>query len=505
MVISIPRRRRRTILGRAWRVLGTALNSVIVGGTWTVKTILAAANDAYAATDNRKTLEFFRPTNRTATQAITENLSSLTAKCRQIERATPLGRAVVDALAAEIVGSGITVLPRTGDEALDAKLQAAFEDWADHALVDGGSLWSWQQLVAREIATAGAGLARILILPERVDRGWLPVAVLPLEPEWLCGDPVSEVAAGNVFVRGVELDRLGRPVAYHLRHPEAYSGGERVDATQVIHVFERRRAQQVHGEPLLAPAIERVLQDARLIETELQAAVATSAPAVTIESENTNRLAEADDSSSDDRVVEIAAGSVTRLLPGEKVSAIVNPRPSPQITAWRDNVRSDVAACTRTSIFWLDRDPRRANYSSMRQDQLMSRRMLAGLKDSIGVGTAGAPYESVLPYLCLRIGVAWRPEYARYLLRPDQPQYVDPVKDVAAASNAVALNLSTYEEECASRGRDWKQVIAQRQIENQMLTAAGLPIPQPQKPAAMPTTENQDEVTPGPQPVEDIA
>lgn len=494
MVIRAPRRRRISVVGRAWRVLGTALSSTIIGATWTVKTILAAANDAYAATDNRKSLEFFRPSNRTANQAIAANLSSLLSKCRQIERATPLGRAVSDALAAELIGSGISVLPRSGDEALDAKLQTAFEEWADHALVDGGSLWSWQQTVARELASAGAGLARIVILPERVAKGWLPVSILPLEVEWLCADAVKEIPAGNAFVRGVELDTLGRPVAYHLRHPEAFSGGERVSAENVIHVFERRRAQQVHGEPLLAPAVERILQDARLIETELQAAIATAAPAVALESENPGKLPDADDSETDDRVVEIQPGAVTRLLPGEKINAIVNPRPSPQITQFRDNVRCDVAASTRTSIFWLDRDPRRANYSSMRQDQMMSKRMLSGIKEAVGVGTAGRPYEIALPYLALKVGRALSPELYRYLLRPDQPQYVDPVKDTNAAANAIALNLSTYDEECSSRGRDWKQVVAQRKHENQVLTEAGLPIPQPQTAKAIPQTTKDEEL-----------
>lgn len=452
------------------------LNSMYGGITWTANYLFASS--AYASTDAAKnSLRRFRPTGLTADGALYGSLTLLIAQARQLERSTPLGRAVVDALPAELVGSGIDVLPVTGDDKLDGDLQQAFHDWAEHAMVDGSSLWAWQSACARELATAGAALARVMVRPERVTKNCLPVCLMPLEVEWLSVQPVVPVQDGNAYFRGVELDKLGLPVFYHLRHPYSSTGGERVPASEIIHVFEKRRPQQTHGEPMLAPVIERILQDSRLVEAELSAALATTAPAAAITTEGGSLPGDGEDSTTDDPQVDFAAGSIARLLPGEKVEVIKNDRATQDISPFRREIRSDVAAACRCSMWWLDRDPSRANYSSMRMDQLLSKRATAGLKALLGAGVAGKPYELALPWICLSLRIAVTPEMYRYELRPDQPEYVDPYKDTLASSLAIASGLSTYEIELSSRGKDRKQVFETLAREKAEMAALGLSFP----------------------------
>lgn len=464
------------------RSLYGILNSMYGGLTWTANYLFASS--AYASTDASKdSLRRFRPTNMTADSALYGSLSLLIAQARQLERSTPLGRSVVDALSAELVGSGIDVLPVTGDADTDRDLQQGFHDWAAHAMVDGSSLWAWQSASARELGTAGAALARVLVRPERIQKNWLPICLLPLEVEWLSIQPVAEISVGHEYFRGVELDALGLPVFYHLRHPYASAGGERVPAAEIIHVFEKRRPQQTHGEPILAPVIERILQDSRLVEAELSAALATTAPAGAITTEGAGLPGDGDDSTSDDPQIDFQSGSVARLMPGEKVEFFSNPRATEDIHPFRSEIRGDVAAACRISSWWLDRDPSRANYSSMRMDQLLSKRATVSLKELIGQGTAGRPYELALPWICLKLCRALKAEMYRYDLRPDQPEYVDPVKDVSASILAIASGLSTFEIECSSRGKDHKQIVEKLATEKQQMEAAGLAWPVVAKPA----------------------
>ena len=431
----------------------------------------------------------WRPRGGSVNQVTPNSFTGLSAQCRHIERATPMGRAVAEGLSADIVGSGIGVLPNTGDTKLDTELYEAFLRWAEHAMADGSSLWQWQSLAPRELATSGNALGRIVVLPERLVKGWLPVAIIPLEAEWLAEYPVAPIPDGHRFIRGVVVDKLARPVFYHLRNPEVMltDKGEVVPADQIIHVFERRRPQQVIGEPILAPVVERLLQDARLIETELKAAVSTAAPAVVITSKSAG-MEEDDDG---EAVTDIPAGATVRLLTDETIQTIQNNRPSQGIAPFRSTIRSDIAAACRVSQFWLDRDPSRANFSSMRMDQLLTKRCLTSLKEVVGVGVAGKPYEAALPWLMLSVGRALpvaaedRAKLYCYFLRPDQPEYVDPVKDVQASINAIANNLSTYDIELSARGKDFRSVFKQREIENAILKEKGLPFPQPQKNAAI--------------------
>jgi predicted Mrr-cat superfamily restriction endonuclease len=47
----------------------------------------------------------------------------------------------------------------------------------------------------------------------------------------------------------------------------------------------------------------------------------------------------------------------------------------------------------------------------------------------------------------------------------DRPRYVDPLKDSEAAIKMVANGLSTLEEECGNRGKEWLKIRDQRNRE----------------------------------------
>jgi len=460
---------------------------------------------AYASTStDRDAFKEWKPKTATAAQTLVGTLTLLVAQGRHLERTTPAGRSISDGASADIVGSGIDILPNTGDEELDAQVIEAFHDWAENAMADESSLWAWQSMVPREIVAAGNVLARWIVLPERAAKGLIPLCILPLEAEWLSEMPVAPFPFDHKFIRGVEIDKLGRTVAFHLRHPEslAFLEGERVLAEQIIHNFERRRAQQVIGEPILAPVIERILQDDRLVRSELQGSVNASAPAVAITSEFHPNQQDDDG----DPVTDIEAGATVRLLPGEEVQTIARTRPDEKLAPFRSSIRGDIAGATRTSQYWLDRDAGRANFSSMRMDQLLTKRALASLKEVIGTGAAGKVYQRVFPWIMLSIGrkmpstAIERRKMMRYDLRPDQPEYVEPVKDTQAAINKIANNLSTLENECSARNMNWRTNIRQRAIENALLRKNDLPVPVPEKSAAA----EKDQAQPAPAAADDI-
>ena len=65
-----------------------------------------------------------------------------------------------------------------------------------------------------------------------------------------------------------------------------------------------------------------------------------------------------------------------------------------------------------------------------------------------------------MPYLAIVAGVAV-PKRKAYRLLPDGQPYVDPGKDIAAATSAINGKLSNYESEISKRGGDYRQVWAQ--------------------------------------------
>lgn len=454
---------------------------------------------AYPAADPSSDLmNGLRPAYGSANALLVPALDDLVRVSRHIERATATGRAAAHTWVADLVGSGIAVEPMTEDEEWNAEVRAAFNEWAltcTPEADDGPTLWELQAQGARELFAAGAILWRIVIMPSRLEQGLLPLAIIPLEVEWMAHRPVEPVAAENTFVRGKELDRYGRAVRYHLRNPdEPQSEGEVVAASMIIHAYERRRPRQAHGEPELAPVATRVIQDDDLVSTELRSALNGAATSVLVTGD-AGADAEADtygtdpdaQRTTDERgkpLTNLPAGAIAYMDTDGDVSVIQNRRPSQDVAKFRGTIRGDLAGGTRVSQQGIDRDSGRSNYTSLRGDQQQTVKLMGPMqRGCIGRQTASKPFALFAEWYSIGRGYRWpadpvaRRARTKHRLRPDVPAYVDPVKDAIGAGLMVALNLATLEEMCAARGKDLSEVVRKRAEENKLLADADLHAP----------------------------
>jgi capsid protein len=441
---------------------------------------LAGWLGGYQSTDpTRLLIQGWKPQAQTANQALAPTLSTLVAQCRQLERTCPQARAVAEALRADVVGSGIDVhLLNITDEIDAGKVMAGWHAWADHCGVNGESLWELQGMAVAELASAGASLWRWI-----PDKGYrYGLRILPLGIEWLAENQIDAVPADLTFVRGVLIDRLGRPVAYDIKQPDSLLPGERVPAAQIIHCFEPRRALQAHGEPILAPVVERLYQANELVSIELASARKASAMAVAITAEQ--QLDQVDDD--DKPVQDIPIAATVRLNQGESVEVISSDRPSQAINAFLDVIRGEIAAACRVSRWMLDRDSTKTSYAAGRLDQLIGKRLLGPVKAVVGRHLAGRPAEVIMPLVLLSLRMPMPAGGLRYDLRPDEPEYVDPVKDAEGIAKQLENRTTTLEKACADRGLDWRQVLAQQAAEQQVMRDLGLNQPAVISPQAQP-------------------
>ena len=410
------------------------------------------------------------------------SLPQLRAFCRKLERNNATARAAVEAGVACFVGTGIALEPDTGDKEMDKRISAEWKEWCEGCDVTGRrSLYDLQCEAFRSWFITGEHIWRFVVLEDLAQQGRVPLAILPLDSEWICSGVPDIKSATLTRVAGLELDKLGRPVAYHLCNPEmeGLDAVERVPADQIAHGFEHRRALQNRGEPWLAPVIERIHQEGDLIDTELKAAINCSGIAVVITSDYHQPL---DDGSNDDQrtdgtstdpAQEIGIGSVARALPGEQVQAFSHNRPGQQIAPFTGLLRGSIAASCRVSRRFLDSDYSQANFSSQRADEADHQRLQAPVRESFGHATAGAAYLKALPYLCARAGVPV-PKRKSYRLLPDGQAYVNPVDDIKAIGMAISQGLTTWEAEIAKRGGDRNAIWATLAKEYQEAEALGI-------------------------------
>lgn len=450
---------------------------------------------AYPSTDpNRLFLENWFPRNATADQTLVWNLTNIIAQMRQLERSNSSVKSLVEGWNADCVASGIDVEPDTGSDQLNERIRPVWLNWCEDMTPQGHSLWEVQCMNMNEWCTGGASLLREVILHERVADGKLPITFQPLEVEWLCLMPCGIVGKDNNFSRGVESDKLGRPVAYHVMDynllnqmglGNAFGGpGDVVPADQIIHGFEPRRPRQSHGEPLLAVVIERAYQLGKLVDIELKAAANTSVLSGVIKTrwmedfESTRVVVDQwgntiSASPQQSPVNDMPIGTWARLQPGEEVELKANPRPNVGIAEFAKFIDGQMAASTRSSTYYLSKDPTGSNYSQGLRDEHVGKRMRAPIQGTFGKYNAGKVYEKVLPWILLSLGIempkdpnARRKMFGHKIL-PDMPEYLDPQKGSAASKFMIDSNLSTEEAELAARGKDWRKVRAQRIKETQ--------------------------------------
>lgn len=99
----------------------------------------------------------------------------------------------------------------------------------------------------------------------------------------------GETSEGNKIFDGVEVDKEGMVVAYHIRNTYPYeittnntewirvpAYGEKSGLPNILHIMDSERPDQYRGVTYLAPVIEELLQLRRYTESELMAALVQS-------------------------------------------------------------------------------------------------------------------------------------------------------------------------------------------------------------------------------------
>ena len=146
-------------------------------------------------------------------------------------------------------------------------------------------------------------------------------------------DRYNEEKPNKRNVEGVEVNRQGRPIAFHIGN-RGDGGGlydiRRINASNFIFYKKRMRPSQVRGVPELATVCDDLQDVNEYDELEMVAAKVSATMAVAVKRENAldfELAARADDSESQ-RLQNLQVGSYQYLEPGEDVQVISSNRPN---------------------------------------------------------------------------------------------------------------------------------------------------------------------------------
>lgn len=198
-----------------------------------------------------------------------EGLQRIRDRARDAVRNDWSGEASTQKWATNLVGIGIRArITRLKAKTRKQAVNDAWDDWTQRADADGVlTFYGLQTLATRTWLDSGEVFVRL-----RVRRGSfgleVPMQVQLIEPDFvpmLDADAWPDMPRGNRIRSGIELDPRGQRVAYwmHREHPgdgAAVDHGSllRIPASEVLHMFEPKRAGQLRGVSALAPVLTRL-------------------------------------------------------------------------------------------------------------------------------------------------------------------------------------------------------------------------------------------------------
>jgi len=439
------------------------------------------------------------PSNPGAVAALYATQTDLRAKSRDLVRRNAWANAALESYVANAIGTGIKPQSMVADADLRERIQALWRNWTLDADAAGlTDFYGLQAMACRAMLEGGEALVRIRY---RRPEDSLPVAIQlqVLEPEHLPVTLNTTADNGNLIRAGIEFDRLGRRVAYHLyrSHPEdgamspmSGAGGMetvRVDAGEILHLFRPLRPGQIRGEPWLARALVKLNELDQYDDAELvrKKTAAMFAGFITRLAPEDNLMGEGLADGNGVALAGLEPGTLQILEPGEDVKFS---QPADVGASYADFLRMQfraVAAAMGVTYEQLTGDLTQVNYSSIRAGLLEFRRRVEALQHGVIVHQLCRPIwqawmeqavlegSLVLPGYA-RGGTTKRREYLAVKWIPQGWQWVDPKKEFDAMLTAIRAGLLSRSEAISSFGYDAEDVDREIAADNARADGLGL-------------------------------
>lgn len=427
-------------------------------------------------------------------QIASDSAETIRDRSRDAVRKQPHAGAALDSYTANAIGTGIKPQSLHPDAGTREKLHQAFRRWTDSADFDDQTdYYGLQALCWRSMMEAGEVLIRIRTAPARMGLK-IPLQLEVVEADHLpYQDSGIKVPEGHTLRCGIEFDRSGRKVAYHLyrEHPnETYfytNNGretERIPAEQIIHLFHRTRPKQARGIPWLANVIVRLNQIDKYDDAELERKIICSSITGFISGQSPDDpVFELKEGATEavQNTFDVEPGMMIPLNAGEDIKLVEAKESGNYYDVFLRTQLHAVAIGAGITYEQLTGDLEGVNYSSIRAGLLEFRRKCEQIQHSVFVfqfcrrvwneWTRYAALSGVIPY---GEYLQNRDEFEDCRHIPPGWPWVDPLKDITAAVAEIDAKLNSRSNVISSRGEDPEEIDKQIAADEQRAQRLGL-------------------------------
>lgn len=464
------------LMNRALRAIGLqrALPAAAIAARSTGKRVF------HAAGVNPLTVNLFAQT-LSANDELKGDIRRLKGLSRRLTRDTALGARIPKLFVEQIIGPyGIRLQSRVEkrvgglNQGMNRAHETSWAEWGERGTctVDGSCSWvDALELHVFTLVVDGEVLWRIV---RGAPNAW-GFALEPLDTDLIDETFTGRWTNGNEVIMGIEVDRYGRPVAYHLwtRHPSEFGGDrrrERVLASDIIHDFIGTRAKQRRGLPFATPILLDAGTLAAFLEASTHAARIGASRIAAIEKDKDYQVD--DDQEFDEVPDEVSPGQVYDLAPGSRLASIDWQYPTGEIDPFVRIVSRFVAAGYGVSYAAATGDLTGANYSSLRAGRLTELDVWRRMQRMVIERFCTVVHREWLSFAVMANKLPARKNMRDYLAVKWQPRGwvgVDPLKDQQAQDMKLANLLTTRRRILAEEGEDLEEILEERAEEEKLL------------------------------------
>ncbi|MFJ3259853.1 phage portal protein [Pseudomonas sp. NPDC086581] len=406
-------------------------------------------------------------------------LSSLRSRSRAAIRNDPYAGGAITKRVSNLIGTGITPRPNITDAELRQQQQQLWDDWVDESDADERTdFYGLQALICRTVESVGECFVRLR--PRKAEDGYaVPLQLQVLAPEFIPTEKNELTARGNIIRAGIEFDAQGKRVAYHCyrvhpRDPTApgtgYNNLIRIQAEQILHIYEPLEPGQLRGVPRLAPVLKRLrsldnFDDAVLFRQEVAnlfaAFIRRDAPdngPPMLDPVSGRPVEQSHDGVA---MAGLEPGTVQELMPGENIEFSDPPDAG---NSYSDFMRQQLMAAANgleLPYELFSGDLRDVNDRGLRVVLTEFRRRLEQIQYGVYVHQLCRPVRAAWLDMAVLSGAISLADYAtrrrEYLRTRWVPQgwaYIHPVQDVQSQQMEVNAGFASRSEKALQRGYD---------------------------------------------------
>lgn len=420
----------------------------------------------------------WRATNTSAQIADSMNRETLLARAQDMERNSDVLAGLLGALDRNVVGAGVRLQAKTGNDEMDKRIEALWNAWICPEQCDAQREQSFDEMmrmvVRRECVDGG------ILLVKQYDKDRpIPLCLQAIEVSEIDGTRMTPRVKTNRVVEGVEINARGQPLGVWVRQYDihGYQSMESayLDLEDVIWYWHKTRPSQRREVSRLACVLDRIrdldsLLEAMVVKERIAASVAmvvtTSSP-----DGGFGRASGLKDTSSGYNGKMITPGMIQKLQPGEDAKIIAPPGQAGNAAEFARLQQRLIASGQGLSYEAVARDLSQVTYSSARQGLIEDDTMFAIERKRLDKHVLRKVYTAFLDAAVLA-GALDLPDYwsererwTAHEFIPPGRKWIDPIKEVKADVLAVQSGITTLAQIAGERGRDWREDMEQRAAE----------------------------------------